>query len=696
MRTPRQYLSDRYPWLNLTDLFAALFAFILAIVVLWPYARVVTALVVITAIPGSLALILWVLTFSQKARIQIGRRKLRYKSVRRLALNAATVCLPLLVFQQASIYLRTLPLFGARVPDALLPYPESSDYEFQVVVAVAHLEGDDGQKIQTQLYNSLAKMDTRFYISPKIVSRAIAVSGRSLDAAHNEALTLATDAEAESLIWGRVNTATHPAVGPLYATRFSGHPEFGGAFLPADFQLPELPPDDLCKVLRLTVATDSAEFMLRYEIKFGDALEPLIHDVRSIVDDSGKTAQWSPDTRARMNLILGVANRTSGTDLKSRDSLDLALAYFQRALDDWTRDRNPLEWAMTQRNIADTLSQQFGLGWNSELLHPLMAAFQDALTVYQSRSDRLDLAHVHLGIASCYEVISRYEPGRDNVVNAVNYYRKAIEEYDPRDYPDDWADAQLKLANAFRVLSFWEGTKDIEQAIAANKEALKVYSKRYYPFSWAEARGQLAQSLSQLGQATSNPDDFRQSISLFRQVLDGYPRDHAPGEWSALQSALGDALMGLYDLDQKAGRDYPRQALNAYHAALEELTLQDNPIGWAQAKAGAGNALEELGYNNSDKDYLNQAIDAYNDSLKIFRRDRQPIPWATVKYELGEAYVYLGDQGPGVKYLQQGLQAYREALAALPADSPPDLRKDIQDGINTALSDLHQRGSTAD
>jgi len=101
MRTPRQYLSDRYPWLNITDIFAALF--ILAIVVLWPHTRVVTDLVVVTALPGSLALILWVLTFSQKARIQIGRRKLRYKSVRRLALNAATVCLPLLIFQQASI-----------------------------------------------------------------------------------------------------------------------------------------------------------------------------------------------------------------------------------------------------------------------------------------------------------------------------------------------------------------------------------------------------------------------------------------------------------------------------------------------------------------------------------------------------------------------------------------------------------------
>ena len=63
-----------------------------------------------------------------------------------------------------------------------------------------------------------------------------------------------------------------------------------------------------------------------------------------------------------------------------------------------------------------------------------------------------------------------------------------------------------------------------------------------------------------------------------------------------------------------------------------------------------------------------------------------------MKYELGEAFVYLGEQGPGVKYLQQGVQNYREALAALPKDSPQDLRNDIQDGLKIALDDLHQRG----
>ena len=125
----------------------------------------------------------------------------------------------------------------------------------------------------------------------------------------------------------------------------------------------------------------------------------------------------------------------------------------------------------------------------------------------------------------------------------MDHYRAAIDGFDPHTYPDDWADAQLKLANALRVLAFWDkGTKTLEDAMAANRAALTVYSKQDAPLRWAAAQGQLAECLNQLGQETSNPDDFRKSISILRQVLNGYPRAHAPSEWSALQSAFGDVL----------------------------------------------------------------------------------------------------------------------------------------------------------
>jgi len=698
MKTPRQLLSERYPWLNLADSLAVAGVLVLAIVAIWPHSRVVIDLVLVTAIPGSIAAIVWVLTFWQKGRVQIGRLKLRYKSVRRSAGLAALLCLPFLMLQQASIYLRGPNILRERRVDVTglsEPYPKLAKWEIRVVVAIAHLEGDDGHKIEGQLHDALANLDPRLHVTPVILNRTIPTSGRSQGIAHLDAIASVNNARVEALIWGGVKGAAHPAVGPLYATKFGDYPQFGGAFLPGDFKLPELPPDDLCKVLRLIVATDSAEFMVIYEIKFGDALEPLIREVSALVNDPRKTAGWSADTRARMNLILGIASRTSGVELKSKDSLNAAVASFQRTLNDWTRDRDPLEWAMTERNLADALDHLFGLDWHDAPLHPAMTAYQNALAIYESRSDRLDAAHVQLGLASGYEVISQHEPGRENVSNAVDHYRAALAGFDPRTYPDDWGDVQIKLANALRVLAFWDkGTKTLDDAMAANKAALTVYSKQGDPIKWAAAQGQLAQCLLQLGEGTSNADALRQSISLLRQVLDGYPRENSPINWAEFQSALGDALVGLYELEPKSGSEYPQRAAIAYRASLEEFKLEDDPIDWAQAKLGLGNALVQLGNNNSESSYLNQAIDAYGDCFKVYKSDQEPVLWAEAKFGIGTALASLGEQGSGVSYLQQAVQMYREALAVLPKDSPAGIRKDIQDNLDDALDVLHRRGWT--
>jgi tetratricopeptide (TPR) repeat protein len=696
MRTPRQYLSERYPRLNLADSLAVAVVLVVAIVAIWPHSRLAIDLVLVTAIPGLIAAIVWGLTFWQKARVQIGRLKLRYKPVRRIAGIAALSCLPFLLLQQASIYLQgpnILRVPAVDVTGLSEPYPKPARWEIRYVVAIAHLEGDDGHKIEGQLHDALANLDPRLHVTPVILNRTITLSGRPQGIAHLDALTSVTDVRVDTLIWGGAKDAAATAVGPLYATEFGDYPQFGGGYLPGDFKLPELPPDDLCKVLRLIIATDSAQFMLAYKIKFGDALAPLIGDARGMVGDRDKSAGWSADTRARVNLVLSIASRTSGVELKSMDSLNTSATYVRQALNDWTREGEPLEWAMAQRNLGRTLCDQANLNLDTGLLRPAATAFENAMSVYQSRSDRIDVAEIQSQLGSLYEAIGRYEPGNDNIRKAVEYYRSALKGIDQQKFPNLWGETQISLGNALRVLSFWDkGTKDIEDAIAANREALKIYSKQDSPMHWAEAQGQIAQSLSELAQVSSNADDYRQAISILRQILDGYPRERRPLEWADLQVALGGSLMGLYDLDPKSGVHYAEQAAIAYRASLQELTLEHDPIAWAEAKQGLGNALEELGYNNSDSSYLNQAIDAYNDSLKVYKSDRQPLQWATVKYELGEAYVYLGEQGPGVKYLQQGVQNYREALAGLPAGSPQDLRDDIQTGLKVAIDDLHQRG----
>ena len=169
MKTPRHHLSERYRSLNLTDSLAAAFVFVLAIVAIWPHSRLVIDLVLITAIPGLIAGVVWLLTFWQKARIQIGRLKLRYKPLRRIAGIAALFCLPFLLLQRASIYLQGPNILRERPVDVTglsEPYPKHAKWKIRVAVAIAHIEGEQGHKIEDQLRDALANLDPRLHVTP--------------------------------------------------------------------------------------------------------------------------------------------------------------------------------------------------------------------------------------------------------------------------------------------------------------------------------------------------------------------------------------------------------------------------------------------------------------------------------------------------------------------------------------------------
>ncbi len=694
MRTPNQYFADRFPWLTRARAVAGSFGIALLVVFIWPHARLVIDLVIVTAIPGTIGAIVFGLTFWSKARVQIGRRQLRYKAVRRVAGIVALACLPFILTQRASIYLRSP---SEVVSEASQAYPDMKHWRIQVVVAIAHLEGDDGNRLEGRLRDALAGLDPRWHITPVILNRTIAVSGRPQGIAHLDALGAVTDLRVDALIWGGAKGVAHPAVGPLYETMFGSDPQFGGTYLPSDFKLPELQVDDLCTVLRLIAATQSAHFMQQLDFKsyfkFGDALEPLIKQVRSIADDPRKTSDWSADTRARLNLALGIANRISGLELNSGDSLHAAVAYLKRTQADWTRDRDPLEWAMVQQNIGFAMSYLAEHDLQVAPLRAAVASYKDALAVYQARSDRLDMARVQLELGVAFEKIGQPEAGVESLRQAADYYRAALMGFDVRYYWSDWAESQRNLGGTLQMLADRDGSvKEYEDAIAADREALKVYHKQSEPIMWAATQSQIAKSLDKLGWATSNRDDFKQSIAMSRQLLEGYPREINPLVWAGIQTNLGEALIGLSGLNPDSETQYPQQAAVAFRAALEELSIEHQPSDWAIAKTGLGNALLELGENGSDTYYAEQAIDAFNDALKVITPDRGLIAWAWTKYDLGDALVELGERGAGVRRLKEAVDTYREALTMLSKDKSPQLWGKIQDHLNIALDDLHRRG----
>src|SRR5260370_13797128 len=136
MSAPNQSLFDGLSWVTCDRALAGAFGLALLVGFIWPQSRLAIDLVIVTAIPGSLGAILWGLTFWSKARIQIGRQKLRYKTVRTIAGAIALFGLPFILMQRVSIYLRA-PQEVA--PEGSEAYPNANRWLIHEDAAFSHL-----------------------------------------------------------------------------------------------------------------------------------------------------------------------------------------------------------------------------------------------------------------------------------------------------------------------------------------------------------------------------------------------------------------------------------------------------------------------------------------------------------------------------------------------------------------------------
>ena len=158
-----------------------------------------------------------------------------------------------------------------------------------------------------------------------------------------------------------------------------------------------------------------------------DLLRPLLPRLRSLVSDlpSGLTRQ------AKGDLLFSAAWGFAIYGDQAGDSAVLgeAVAAYREALEKWTRDQEPLNWARTQNNLGNAL-----------------------LT------------------------LGERENGTARLEEAVAAYRETLEEWTRDRVPLDWARTQMNLGNALQALGAREsGAAHLEEAVAAYDAALTVF-----------------------------------------------------------------------------------------------------------------------------------------------------------------------------------------------------------------------------
>jgi len=90
---------------------------------------------------------------------------------------------------------------------------------------------------------------------------------------------------------------------------------------------------------------------------------------------------------------------------------------------------------------------------------------------------------------------------------------------------------------------------------------------------------------------------------------------------------LGNVLTRLGE--REGSRVRLKEAVAAYHAALEVRTRDRTPLDWATTQNNLGNALGTLGRREGGTMQLKEAVVAFRAALEEWTRERTPLDWAT-------------------------------------------------------------------
>jgi tetratricopeptide (TPR) repeat protein len=227
---------------------------------------------------------------------------------------------------------------------------------------------------------------------------------------------------------------------------------------------------------------------------------------------------------------------------------------------------------------------------------------------------------------------------------------------------------------------------DLEVAIAIARIALRRATD-------CDQRGaalnNLGNVLAILGERETGTERLQEAIAAYRAALEEITIDRAPLDWATIQNNLGNAHQILGQ--RETGTQQLEAAVEAFRAALRERSRDRVPLDWAMTQNNLGNAFRTLGEREAGTDRLEEAVTAYRAALEERTRDRSPLYWATTQSNLGNTLATLGEREAGTARLEEAVAAYRAALEERTRDRVPLDWATTQNNFGNALQTLGQR-----
>lgn len=186
---------------------------------------------------------------------------------------------------------------------------------------------------------------------------------------------------------------------------------------------------------------------------------------------------WHHD-RSMCLMNLGVALRRLGHGMGNSQYILEAIDAFEEALRLRQRQLVPIDWAITQMNLANTYSTLFDFNRDFGLLEKAVSSYRNVIDIFYQKNliPRLVLVKMNLGVVLAkFGFFSR---NVDKIDSAISIYHDALSYWTKDKFPFDWARTNENLTEALRSRYTISGQNvDLENAIAHQRLVLEFWQQ---------------------------------------------------------------------------------------------------------------------------------------------------------------------------------------------------------------------------
>ncbi len=263
-------------------------------------------------------------------------------------------------------------------------------------------------------------------------------------------------------------------------------------------------------------------------------------------------------------LLATVRTKAAGKLLTVRRDLDVLVTDAREHLLEDIPNLDALARAEDRATVAKTFANATLHKKRADDARTATELFDSALDVFSAEDTPLEWAFAKRDRAMLSQFIAERANDPSALAGSVVDLEDALRIIGPSLFPHDWALINDRLGLALYRLDFDNGdTETLEQAMQAFKNALTVYDKQKTPNEWAEAMGHFGQLALVLGREKRSASALLKAVEACNAVVSVRDRKAMPLHWASAQNNLGSALF-LYG---RVASD--REALEGARTAFE-------------------------------------------------------------------------------------------------------------------------------